>query len=135
MTMLKKLILDVALCAGWFFVSLFIGAVVAPQSSGCVTCGSTIALTIWGLGIAALQPIIWISTPGALSRFIIWLLSLLVGGFIWLSVELVAAMTGYLSLGFVANDMGVIACLIMSVFLVRRMHRKASNQVQEVLAK
>ncbi|MBE3087842.1 MAG: hypothetical protein IMZ71_01835 [Chloroflexi bacterium] len=107
-----------------FFVAVLL-VVPALVISGLL--GPQAGLTLWMMGIAAHQPVLWVKNNLSFNRrFAIWFSASVVGGVTYLGVEALAAsllwsgnVSSGLRLGFAANLIGVMVAPVVGGVLVR----------------
>ena len=127
MPIAKKIAIDVLLSGLLLIPAVLVAAMVNTSRSDCISCGSTIAITVWIASVLALQPVYWASRISRLKRLTIWLLSVIAGLFLYVVVEILASaslvvggITNALTAGFVANLVGEFSALAFSILGVQR---------------
>jgi len=128
MRIFKTLLLDLLLALAWFAATAMLAGIISANSrSGCVTCGAHVSLTIWWMGVLAMQPVIWAKRLSRTQRWVYWAFSVLAGVISYLTLEVIGyaifesgSVSGGLSVGVFSNLAGVAVAAIASLFLVRR---------------
>lgn len=127
MSIPNKIAVDVLLSGLLLIPALLVATIVNASRSDCISCGSTIAITVWIASVLALQPVYWASRIPRLKRLTIWLFSLIAGLFLYVLLEILAGVTlaageitNALAFGFSANLVGELSALAFSIIGVQR---------------
>lgn len=127
MRVAKKIALDIGVAAVLAVLALIVAALVGMQRPDCVTCGSTVGLTLWVVALGAFQPVLWARGIGTRRRLRHWIFAFVLGAGSYLLLEWAAGMLlaagligAAISLGFAANPAGEIVGVVSSWVLTRR---------------
>lgn len=124
-----RFFVDVAMLPALFVVSVLVAGAVSIQSPGCITCGSLVGLTVGWIAFAAFQPVLWMWSGARWRRIGLWLLASFGGVAAYLTLESIAGSLflrgnggAGLTLGLLANEIGMVVGCVSAWWLMRR-HR------------
>lgn len=110
--------------------ALVVATLVKIGNPSCVSCGATVGVTLWMIGLGAHQPVLWANGLSFRRRLTISTASFAIGIVTYFGVETLAAamfasgnVSGALQLGFAANVIGALMAPVAGCLLVYRSSR------------